>query len=223
MADSVVVPSNFVKRTFLQHEFDESKVYVNPFGVNLSEFHHDEQSVAQEETFRVIFVGGMSFRKGVHYLLKAFDELALKDAELWLVGGMTPDIEPLIEKAPKNVHYFPPVLQHELAEYYKKASVFVMCSIEEGLAMVQVQAMACGLPLICTTNTGGEDLIDEGEDGFVLPIRDVEAVKEKIQLLYDNRDLCRAMGQKAGKKMRSDWSWDRYGDRAIKNMQALLS
>ena len=63
--------------------------------------------------------------------------------------------------------------------------------------MVQAQAMACGLPVICTTNTGGADLVREGRDGFILPIRDVEAIKEKILYFYENPEACTAMGESA--------------------------
>ena len=79
--------------------------------------------------------------------------------------------------------------------------------------MVQPQAMACGLPLITTTNTGGEDIVRTGVDGFVIPIRDVEAIKEKILFLYENHDARLAMGQAARERVVSGFSWDDYGER----------
>ena len=79
--------------------------------------------------------------------------------------------------------------------------------------MVQAQAMACGLPVICTTNSGGADIVRDGIDGFVLPIRDTEALKEKILHLYDNRDLLRQMGDNAVRRVREGFTWDDYGER----------
>ena len=89
--------------------------------------------------------------------------------------------------------------------------------------MVQLQAMACGLPVICTTNTGGEDIIRNGKEGFVVPIRDVEALKEKILYLYNNPEKCKRMGYNAKKMVRENFTWDYYGDRIIKKYKEILN
>jgi glycosyltransferase involved in cell wall biosynthesis len=100
----------------------------------------------------------------------------------------------------------------------------LITSIEEGFAMVQFQAMACGLPLICTTNTGGEDLItNDGEEGFVIPIRDVDAIKEKILYLFNNPNIAKKMGQSAKIKVRDNFSWDDYGNRYVENLRKITS
>ena len=92
------------------------------------------------------------------------------------------------------------------------------------MAMVQLQAMACGLPLICSTNTGGDDLITkDGEEGFVIPIKNVEAIKEKILYLYNNQDIAKEMGQKAKKRMESGFTWEDYGNRYIKNLEEIYA
>ena len=97
-----------------------------------------------------------------------------------------------------------------------------MMSVEEGLSMVQLQAMACGLPLICTENTGGEDLITEnGKEGFVIPIRDVEALKEKLLFLYKNPEITKKMGEAAKNRVAKGFSWDDYGDRYISNLNKI--
>jgi glycosyltransferase involved in cell wall biosynthesis len=94
-------------------------------------------------------------------------------------------------------------------------------SVEEGLAMVQVQAMACGLPLICTSATGGEDLIAEVREGFVIPIRDVEALKQKLMWCYQNREACRAMGHAARQRVQQGFTWDDYGKRMLAEYQRI--
>lgn len=81
--------------------------------------------------------------------------------------------------------------------------------------MVLLQAKACGLPLICTTNSGGEDIVREGVDGFVIPIRDVDAIKEKILWAYDHRSPCSEMGRGARENALLGNAWDDYGDRII--------
>jgi glycosyltransferase involved in cell wall biosynthesis len=109
-----------------------------------------------------------------------------------------------------------------LHKYYAQGSVFCLASIEEGLAMVQVQAMACGLPVICTTNTGGADLVREGQDGFILPIRDVDAIKEKILYCYENPEACRSMGASARLRVQDGFSWADYGKKMIAAYRKVL-
>jgi len=218
LADYISIPSSFVKRTFLEQGIDENKLLINPYGVNLKEF---KQVKKNDNIFRIIFAGGGNLRKGYHYLLQAFYELNLPDAEVWHLGSLNDEIKSFLDKYQTDkwiLKGHKP--QNELYKYYSQGSVFVMPSLEEGFAMVQFQAMACGLPLICTTNTGGEDLITkDGEEGFVIPIRDVEALKKKILYLYQNQDICNKMGQKAKKRVEDGFTWDDYGDRYIENLK----
>lgn len=220
-ADYIAIPSSFVKRTFIEQGVPESKLIVNPYGVDLSEF---KQIDKEDNIFRIIYAGGGTLRKGYHYLLQAFYELDLHDAELWHLGSISDEVKPYLEKYRHNnwiLKGHQP--QKELYKYYSQGNMFIMPSIEEGFAMVQFQAMACGLPLICTTNTGGEDLISKnGEEGFVIPIRDVEAIKEKILYLYHNPDIAKKMGEKAKKKVVSGFTWNDYGDRYVNNLEQIL-
>jgi glycosyltransferase involved in cell wall biosynthesis len=219
-ADYISIPSLFVKRTFLERGFPEERLLHNPYGVDLTHFY----PVAKEDSiFRVIYCGALSIRKGIGYLLQAFSELRLPGAELWLIGSRQPETESLLRRFESPyIRHLGPFREFELYKYYSQGSVFCMPSIEEGLAMVQPQAMACGLPLVCTTNTGGEDLIDDGKEGFVVPIRDVEALKEKILFLYENPDICRTMGMAARLKVQKGFTWFDYGERMSNFYQRML-
>lgn len=208
-ADYISIPSSFVRRTFLTYGVPENKLIQVPYGVNLSGFKPMGKS---DDVFRVIHCGALSLRKGVHYLLQAFHELKLPNTELWLVGALTAEIRPYLSRfGSPNVHHIGPFPQHELPRYYSQGSVFCLASVEEGLAMVQPQAMACGLPVICTTNTGGEDLVRDGVDGFVVPIRSIDALKEKLELLYANSQLTVCMGDAARQRALQKFSWGKYG------------
>jgi glycosyltransferase involved in cell wall biosynthesis len=221
IADKIAVPSLFVKRTFLEKGIPESKLIHVPYGTSLKEFY---PVTKEDKTFRVIHCGGINLRKGLHYLLQAFYELNLPDAELWLVGTVDPEIEPFLAKYQsdriilKGKHP-----QNQLRWFYSQCSVFCLASIEEGLAMVQPQAMACGLPIIHTTNTGGEDIVRDGIDGFCLPIRNVEVLKEKILFFYENPQKCDEMGQNAFQQAQKSLSWDDYGKKVISAYKAILS
>jgi glycosyltransferase involved in cell wall biosynthesis len=220
-ADFISVPSQYVKRTFLAQGIPEPKIIQNPYGVNLTNFFPVPKS---DNMFRVIHCGNLSIRKGVHYLLQAFWELNLPKAELWLIGDITPEIAPFLRKfsSPAIVlkGTFP---ERELHRQLSQGSVFCLASIEEGLAMVQAMAMACGLPVIITTNTGGEDIVRNGVDGFIVPIRAVEALKDKILYFYEHEEARRAMGASALNRVKHGFTWKDYGDRMVKHYQKILA
>ncbi|MDP3956655.1 MAG: glycosyltransferase, partial [bacterium] len=94
-SDYIVIPSLFAKKTFLQKGIPENKIIQVPYGVDLSRFH---QLQKKDNVFRVVFAGGMTLRKGVHYLLRAFSELKLPNAELVLAGGLNDEIKPFFKK-----------------------------------------------------------------------------------------------------------------------------
>jgi glycosyltransferase involved in cell wall biosynthesis len=219
LADYIVIPSSFVERTFLDNDVPPEKLIKMPFGVDLRSF---QQLPKQDTIFRVVFAGGMSLRKGIPYLLQAFAELNLPQAELWLVGGKLPEIEPFFKRYEGTFRYFGHQPQARLHAYYSQCSVFAICSVEEGMALVQLQGMACGLPLICTPHTGGDDLVEDGEEGFVVPIRNVEALKEKILYLYKHQEICCEMGQAAKHKVQQGYSWNSYGARIANAYQRIL-
>jgi glycosyltransferase involved in cell wall biosynthesis len=88
--------------------------------------------------------------------------------------------------------------------------------------MVITQAMACGLPVIHTTNTGGEDMVRPGVDGFSIPIRAVDALKEKISFFYENPEQTEQMSRNALERVQSSWSWDEYGKKIVDNYSKIL-
>jgi glycosyltransferase involved in cell wall biosynthesis len=96
-------------------------------------------------------------------------------------------------------------------------------SVEEGMAMVQLEAMACGLPVICATNTGGEDVVRNGIEGFVIPIRDIRALKERLVYLYEDPKALAQMSRNAKKRVSSGFTWDDYGKKIIKTYQKILA
>lgn len=223
IADHIMVPSEFAKSTFIKKGFDGSKISKVPYGVNLSLFKSKKK--IKDTKFRIIYTGMLSVRKGVIYLLEAFSELNLKNAELVLIGSIENSLKKKIIKHfdNRNVVYYPAINQSKLATYYSNSDLFVTCSIEEGLAMVQMQAMASGLAIICTENSGGRELVDENYNGFIVDIRNVDVLKQKILYLYNNRDQLYQMGLNSENKARNFFSWDKYGFEVIKKYKELLN
>lgn len=219
LADYIAVPSTFAYRSFIEKGFEPNKLIKTSYGVDLQQF---RQVPKEDDVFRVVFAGNMTLQKGVHYLLEAFSKLNLPNAELWLLGKKTPESESFFEKYEGHYRYIGHVPQSELHKYYSQCSVFAIMSVQEGMAMVQPQAMACGLPLICTTNTGGEDLIENGKEGFIIPIRSVPSLMEKILFLYEHPEICFEMGQSAKHKVKTGFTWNDYGKNIIDVYEQLI-
>jgi glycosyltransferase involved in cell wall biosynthesis len=95
------------------------------------------------------------------------------------------------------VRLFGKVPQARLPEFYAQADAFIIPSIEEGMAVVILQALACGCPVICTPNSGGEDVVVEGRNGFVIPLRDPGAIADRIERLRSNPTLQKEMSAAA--------------------------
>lgn len=210
--DLVTVPSTFVYRSFIKKGVPVAKLKKIPYGVDLRTFH---QIPKEDKIFRVIYVGALSLRKGLPYLLEAVRGLRTARVELWLIGNALPEIRPLLGKYEGLYRYFESMPRAQLYRYYSQGSVFVMPSVEEGLAVVQAQAMACGLPVIATTNTGAEDLFDNKFEGFIVPIRDPEAIRGKILYLYEHPDVREQMAHAALQRVRALGGWSRYGQQML--------
>jgi glycosyltransferase involved in cell wall biosynthesis len=224
MADYICVPSEFVKRTFINKGFNEERIIKIPYGVDLKNFYKFKDKIIKK-TFRIICVGTVSIRKGALYLLKAFEELNLYNSELLMIGNIDDDIYPLIKKyyKNKNINFIKPIKQNKLINFYNSSDLFITCSIEEGLSMVQAQAMACGLPVVCTTNTGGDEIIDQNKSGYILPIRNIDILKEKINYFYNNPEIRIVMGKNALEKANNFLSWENYGKKMIKFYNTILN
>lgn len=218
--DYISIPSKFVKRTFLEKGIPERKLIHVPYGVNLQEF---RQIPKRDNIFRVVYAGAMTLQKGVHYLLQAFSELRLPQSELLLVGGFSDEIASFFKKYEGSYRWVGHVSQRELYKYYSEGSVFAFMSIQDGFGMVMAQAMACGLPVICTSNTGGEDIVREGAEGFIIPIRDVKALKERLVYLYENPEICKVMGLSAKERVGKGFTWDDYGDKMVEAYKGILN
>lgn len=219
-AEYIAISSVFAKKTFIAHGVPNHKLIHIPYGVNLSSF---RQIPKTDKLFRVIFVGGMTLRKGVQYLLQAFSELRLRNAELLLVGALTDEMKPFFKRYKGSYRWIDAAPQAELYKYYSESSVFVLNSVEDGFGMVIIQAMACGLPVIATDHTGALDIVRDGIDGFIIPIRDTWALKEKLLFLYEHKEQSATMGASAKARVSSGFRWEDYGSKMIRAYETIMA
>jgi starch synthase len=223
LADAITVPSTFAKDTFVAAGVSSQKVRVLPLGVELARFRAVSSPRAHE--FQVLFAGSICIRKGIHYLLDAYEKLNHPGKKLVLVGGVEPKLEPLLSKGRERqdivcTGHLP---QEEMMRVMSESHVLVLPSVEDGFGLVMAQAMACGCPVIASTNTGGPDLFDDEVEGFFVPIRNSDAIAGRLQRLADNPELRASMGQRAVARVRSLGGWDRYGDAANQAFQQVRS
>ena len=220
--DAITVPSTMAARSFAEMGFPTDKVHVIPYGVRLESFRPAAEP--SPDTFDVLFAGAVGLRKGVPYLLEAFANLRHPRKRLIIVGTIQQDIRSVLTRLPmENVEMLGSLPQSELATLMSRSHVLALPSIEEGLALVQAQAMACGCPVVCSTNTGGEDLFTDGVEGFIIPIRDPIALADRLQRLADDPALQRSMRTAALKRVHSIGGWKEYGDRWENLLNALLT
>ncbi|MBI2061781.1 MAG: glycosyltransferase family 4 protein [Nitrospirae bacterium] len=217
-AKHLSVVSSYAERTFSERGFAANAIIRVVPGVDATRFRSHPKS---DSVFRMIYAGLMRAGKGIPYLLEAWRKIRPKSAELWLIGSVYDEMRPVLERYRNHFIYKPRVPQAELPGLLSQADVFALPTLDEGFAAVQLQAMSCGLPLLTTTNSGGEDVVCEGREGFVVPIRDSDALAEKIDWFATHPDETRRMGRSAARAA-AGFTWDRYGDRIVASYGALI-
>ena len=219
-ADVVTVPSTFVRQSFTASGFPEEKLATVSYGVNLSRF--QPMGEPDPETFELLFVGGVSLRKGIPYLLEAFARLKHPGKSLRIVGGMTPEIRGILDRLPtEKVKFLGHHPQEELSRLMSRSHALVMPSIEEGLALVMAQAMACGCPIVATHNTGAADLFTDGVEGSIVEPRSSDALWQALECLAADRTGLQDMRHAALQRVQGIDGWTQYGDRYFEVCQEL--
>jgi alpha-maltose-1-phosphate synthase len=206
-ADVVVVPSRDAEESFVEHGYPVGRIFRNPYGVDLSMFPATPAPLHDPRT--IIMVGTWSLRKGCDLLVEAWRRIP--NVRLLHVGAVSDAPLP----SDRGFEHVDPVPQAELKDWYARAHVCVLASREEGLAVVQAQALACGVQLVCTDRTGGEDLkqyLNNPAAVAVVPHDEVvplaEAIISSLKQLPEPgqpRDLLGATREKL--------SWREYGKR----------
>ena len=224
IADYISIPSNFVKNSFLQMGIPEKKLIVNNYGV--SNYFSSNASINKSDKFIILYLGTISIRKGLVYLFDALSDLRIPENkfEVRFIGQIDPEMELLKKKYTKlNWRWLGKVNHYELSKLIVECDVAVQPSLEEGLSMVIPQILACGVPVISTTNTGGEDLIMNEKNGFIIPICSSEKIKEKILLLYNDSNLLEKMKNQTKISNQNKLNWDLYGERYYNNLLNIIN
>lgn len=183
LVDYVLSPSTFVTNTFLARGFKPEQILKNIYPVDLTCFAPPPQPRPKDRPLTIISTGSLSLRKGTPYMLEAFRLVHRRHPSARfllsrLVGDSVTSILPKYRDLP--IDWSPGLPHAQLAERLRSADIFVLPSIEEGLVRTAIEAMACGLPVVLTPNTGANDFVQPGVNGEIVPIRDAVATAEAI-------------------------------------------
>jgi glycosyltransferase involved in cell wall biosynthesis len=217
LADMILAPSPYVRSSLIAAGVDERKVVLLPYGVSLEDYRSRKPGYSNARPLRVLFVGAVNLGKGVPYLLEALKQLKPGAAEARLVGKveLKPEkLKPYREKATFLGH----ISRQDVLKQYAWADILVMPSVSEGSATVTYEALASGLPLIATWNSGA--WVKDGYNGFMIPVRDSQALAERLQRFCQDPELVHEMSRAAAASA-THFSWSAYEKRLLQVVRAL--
>ena len=219
IADYIAVTSQWTRQSLLEHGIAEQRILLTPLGVDATQFHPATKPA--DGQFRVVYVGQLRLRKGVQYLLEAWEKLKLKQAELILVGEAVPHFEGILrEYLQRNPTITLFGHAETPAQLYQQASACILPTLEDGFGLVVLEAMACGVPVIVTEQTGAKDCVRPGVDGFVIPAGNAESIAHTLEYCHRNQEQLRQMGQEARQQAEA-FSWMRYQDGIVSRLREI--
>lgn len=224
-ADFIQIPSEFVKRTYLEQGVPEHKILKAPYGTDIKNFVAKKAS-EMSLVFRAICPSGANLRKGARVLVEAWRKLGWhpSEAELhWIGWPEHPDVRHLFKSPCAGIVWHKGMPHSNLSRLMRSCDVLVLPSFEEGLARVLIEGAASGLALVATPNTGVEDFFTPGNpEGWLIPVSDVNALCEALEQAKADRQRTFELGQRAAQRARHGFSWDDYGIRVRENFHRVL-
>jgi glycosyltransferase involved in cell wall biosynthesis len=212
LADRITCPSQFVLDSIPLEIRQKTPCQISPFGSPPCE-HVDLDHSSKSESLKLLFVGSMSQRKGLADLFEAMKLLKREPISLSILGQPSMQME-FYRKQFSKFEYFPPCTNQRVREIMKVHDALVLPSIVEGRALVQQEALSCGLPIIVTPNAGGTDLVDEGKTGHLVPIRSPEKIAEAVTMLIRNSAEKNEI-QKWCQTKASFYTWTNYAQKIV--------
>ena len=221
-ADLITVPSKFARRTYIEMGVPPEKLRHVAYGADLSRF--SKVADPPVDSFEVLCVGHIAFQKGVPYLLEAFEKFRHPRKRLTMVGAVAPEMEQFLKgKQWEHVEFLGNVPHARMKDVMSRSHVVVFPSINDGFGMVIGEAMACGCPVISSENSGGMDLIKDGHEGYVVPIRDSASITDRLEQLAQDPVLRETMGARSLERVASIGGWDTYGRNYVAVLEALMA
>ncbi|MDR1895706.1 MAG: glycosyltransferase family 4 protein [Prevotellaceae bacterium] len=221
-ADCLLVNSDFVKGTFVEQGYNPNRIQVVSQGVR-EDFFQLKQNYTADSKIKILFTGSFGFRKGGEYLLKALQELDRRriDYEMTIVGSYA-GAENLIDKfRPEHIRFMGHVLQEDLKMFLSDSDIYLFPSLCEGCASSGMEAMAAGLPVVATIESGLP--IKNGENGMLIPSKDSDVIVDVIIKLSQNQVLRERIGTAAANTIAGNYTWEHYAQKVFDVYTHLLN
>jgi glycosyltransferase involved in cell wall biosynthesis len=204
LADLILVPCHYMIETLPESIRHGTRVQVCPYGTPLVV---KRDRAERHSKLRVLYVGSLTQRKGVAYLLRALRQVDSL-VEVTLIGSRVGTCAEL-DGALARYRYIPTLPHSQVLAEMEKHDVLVFPSLTEGYGLVILEALSRGLPVITTRNTGGPEVIRDGREGYFVPIRSADAIAEKLAQLAGDHDLLEAMSEAALERAQ-ECTWQKY-------------
>jgi glycosyltransferase involved in cell wall biosynthesis len=220
LADAVLCASAFTRQSLIDSGVDPEKIFVEPYGVDQTVFAPSREKFPN---FSVIWASSFTQTKGIGYLLEALVRRPVPGIELVLAGYPYGTDAAALYEGRVRMRRLGHISRQELGDVMGRCHAHVFPTIVEGFGRNIIEAMASGLPVITTPNCAGPDLIEDGVTGFITPIRDVDAIGEKLAWIHDHPQEAIEMGERARKRVSSMNLADyrrRFADRILNVWQA---
>jgi glycosyltransferase involved in cell wall biosynthesis len=221
-ADVLLVNSDFVKKTFIQNGYDKEKIRVSYLGVRRDFFGIKSNYEKIDGKIKILYTGSFRILKGKEYILKAAKELYNRniDCKFIIVG----DNDEVTQKTKKikqeNIKLIGHVLQDELKKYLATSDIYLFPSLCDGCASSGMEAMAAGLPVIATVESGLP--IENRRNGIIIPSKDVNAIVDAIIKLKDDKELREKLGTAATRTISKNYTWEQYSQKTFNVYNELL-
>lgn len=220
-SDYFLIASNVVKRSMMFSGVREDQMFMAPYGVDSHKFNFIQKESLQLP-LKLVYVGQVNYRKGIHHLLNVMDSFKENEVELYMAGGYN-DTTPLYQqyKDRRNIHFLGFVTRDVLANLYQKCDVFVFPTLGEGYGLVILEALSCGVPCIVSDLAGGDDAIFNGYNGFKFEAGNDLDLKNKIQWFIDNPDKLPEYSSNSRLSVEKQ-TWQSYYDGVVKALDLIL-
>lgn len=213
LADIIFVPSEFVKETLKDTDI-KAKIIISPYGVKRNCL--KKKRTNERTKLKIIYVGILTQRKGLSYLFDAISQLKNR-VDLTLIGLPLKNTIQLTNEL-KKYRWIPSAPNKTVMEEMRKSDLLVLPTLFDGFGLVILEAMSQGTPVITTKNSCAPEVIKNGKDGFIVPLRNSKEIVNKIKILNKDRELLKKMSNLAKKKS-EEFTWEKYTSKIIKNIK----
>ena len=209
LATAWIVASSHTRSTLKENGIESARIHVVPYGVNTRDYPERQAPPGPTSKFRIMFLGSLIQRKGLSDLLDAVRKVSATTITVCLRGRGFVDHRLLAEYEDVKLDIALNTSHSRIVRDLQRSDLFILPSLEEGFGHALLEAMSCGVPVLATDRTCAPDLIEDGVQGFIVPIRNPELIATRITWALTNRSTLAEMGRMAAMRAQQ-YTWERF-------------